>query len=256
MFVLALDVGNTNVSVGLFRLEDLQKAFKVPTLTGGKAFWSKVERELGVPLSEVGIVAISSVVKGKGRELKEVLEKYCTQHNFQPPRIEILGQGTKWPMISAYKGNLGTDRLLAAIAGARLYGKPAIIIDIGSAVTVDLVDEEGIFRGGIILAGAGMRARALAEFTSALPLISIPEEPPPLWGVDTVECMSSGLYHGMRQEIQGLVAAIQGELGRATEVVVTGQGTRLFKREPPAGWQLDEWLVIKGIRFTLAEVGL
>lgn len=254
--VLALDVGNTNTSVGLFHHEGLQKAFKVPTGTEGKELWTEVEREISESggLSRPQVVAISSVVKGKGEELKRSLEDLLASQGLRPPRIVILDQHVKWPLVSAYRGNLGTDRILAAIAGAKLYGKPTIIVDIGSAVTVDLVDSEGVFRGGIILAGAGMRARALAEFTSALPLISIPEKPPPLIGTDTVECMSSGLYHGMRQEIKGLVEAFQQELRESPVVVVTGQGNRLFRAQTPPGWQLDDWLVVKGIWLVVGEL--
>jgi len=251
--LLAIDVGNTNTSIGLFDSRGLKEAFKLPTAMEAKTFWPKLEKQLSKPLNKISRIAISSVVKGRGEELKVSLKDYLLRCGCQPSfRVTILGPGTEWPMKSIYRGNLGTDRILAAIAGAKIYGIPVIVVDIGSAVTIDFIDDKARFKGGIILAGAKMRIRALAEFTSALPQISIPDSPPPLIGANTVECMSSGIYHGMREEIEGLVSSIQAGAGR-TAVVVTGQGNRLFKKDTPSGWQLDDWLVIKGIHFVVAH---
>ena len=251
MSLLAIDVGNTNISIGLFLGEELEETFNIPVSFDPKRFWPEVERKLGQDrFKEITTVAISSVVKGIDLNLADSLaEFYFMNHLGEVPKVSLITKDTKWPLASAYKSGLGTDRMLAAVAAAMLHGRPVIVVDIGSAVTVDLVDSEGVFRGGIILAGAGMRLRALAQFTSALPEIPIPEEPPPLIGADTIECMSSGVHHGMRQEIQGLVSAIQAEIGEEAPVVLTGQGSRLFREQRPAGWWIEEGLVLKGIYF-------
>ncbi|MGQ9601890.1 MAG: type III pantothenate kinase [Candidatus Bipolaricaulia bacterium] len=265
MKLLAIDVGNTNISTGLFSSKgELEEAFKLPNSSPPGEFWAEAAGRLGPRFKEIGRVGLSSVVKGLAQRLAEGLLEYCSSSgrlSNKPPRTLVITGETEWPrrlqLASAYKAGLGTDRMLAAIAAAKLYGRPVIVVDIGSAVTVDLVDKDGVFRGGLILAGAGMRLRALAQFTSALPEISIPDpaEPPPLIGIDTVSCMSAGVHHGMRQEIQGLVRAIQAEVGEAS-VILTGGGSRLFQKERPPKWRLDPWLVLKGIYFMMiAEEG-
>lgn len=251
MSLLAIDVGNTNISIGLFEGSKLEEAFKIPVSSAPKRFWPEVESKLGENrFREIVMVGVSSVVKGMELNLADSLAGFCSlDHLGEMPRLSLITKDTKWPLDSAYEPGLGTDRMLAATAAAALYGRPVTVVDIGSAVTVDLVDGEGIFRGGIILAGAGMRLRALAQFTSALPEISIPTKPPPLIGTDAIGCMNSGIHHGMRQEIQGLVSAIQAEIGEETPVVLTGQGSQLFREHRPVDWWIDEWLVLKGIYF-------
>lgn len=251
MSFLTIDVGNTHISTGLFVGKRLVRAFKVPVVSDIQRFWPHAECQIGRERFE-GItgVGISSVVAGKDIELVNSRFKLRDPH---PSReewdITRITRDTEWPLASAYESGLGTDRMLASVAAVRLHGKPVITVDIGSAVTVDLVDDDGVFRGGVILAGAGMRLRALAQFTSALPEVSIPDGPPPLIGRSTVACISSGIHHGMRQEILGLVAEIQRGIPGRAHVVLTGQGSRLFLEDRPRGWHIDEWLVLKGIRY-------
>ncbi len=84
----------------------------------------------------------------------------------------------------------------------------------------------------------------------------MPQSPPPLIGTSTVACMSSGIYHGMRAEIQGLVSQIHEEMNMTTPVVLTGHGSRLFQVSLPQGWQIEEWLVLKGIYFSCRGSGV
>lgn len=255
MSLLAIDVGNTNISTGLFFDGEMEGAFKIPVSSEPKQFWPEVECKLGkARFKEITTVAISSVVREMDLNLADSLaEFYSMNYSGEVPKVSLITKDTRWPLVSAYKPGLGTDRMLAAIAAAKLHGQPVVTIDIGSAVTVDFVDSEGVFRGGIILAGAGMRLRALAQFTSALPEIPIPDKPPLLIGTDTIGCMTSGVHHGMRQEIQGLVLAIQAEIGKEPSVVLTGQGSQLFRKDRPVGWWIEEWLVLKGIYFVASE---
>jgi type III pantothenate kinase len=256
--LLAIDAGNTNISAGLFlNFGEPEEAWKVPNSLAPREFWTEAARRLGPRFNELEAVGLSSVVKGLAERLAAGLREFYASCGLgEPPRVKVITKETEWPLPSAYKPGLGTDRMLAAIAASRLYGRPVIVVDIGSAVTVDLVDGEGVFRGGLILAGAGMRLRALAQFTSALPEVPIPDPqaPPPLIGTDTIGCMSAGVHYGMRLEIQGLVSAIQAEVGK-TSVVLTGGGSRLFQEGRPKGWRLDPWLVLKGIYLLTAEEG-
>lgn len=234
-------MGNTIISTGLFSgsAGELEEALKLPNSTEPGEFWSEVAARLGPRFKEITVVGLSSVVKGLAERLAAGLSELFAARGTgsgEPPRVTVITKETVWPLRSAYKPGLGTDRMLAAIGATKLYGRPVIVIDIGSAVTVDLVDKGGVFRGGLILAGAAMRLRALAQFTSALPEIPIPdpEAPPPLIGTDTVGCLSAGAHHGMRLEIQGMVGAIQAEVGKAA-VVLTGGGEPTLPQGMPSG---------------------
>jgi len=252
MSFLAIDIGNTNITTGHFPRGDLGETSKMPTGSDPGGFWSRVEYWLGKdrfrPIQAVGI---SSVVRNLDTGIADALATRCRASKEKLPRVSIITKDFAFPLKSAYQpGLLGTDRMLAAVAGANLFGKPVITVDIGSAVTIDLVDGDGVFRGGLILAGGGFRVRALATFTSLLPEIPVPQSPPPLVGTNTVECLSSGVYHGMRAEIQGLVSQMQRHVSTVTPVVLTGQGSRLFHENLPEGWHIEEWLVLKGIYYT------
>ena len=119
---------------------------------------------------------------------------------------------------------VGVDRLLDALAANRLRtpGRPAVVVDVGSAITVDLVDADGAFLGGAILPGIAMSARALHEFTDLLPQIDMAElaEPPPALGTATVAAMRSGLFWGAVGAVRQLVEQLTGN--RDAEVFLTG----------------------------------
>ncbi len=249
MSFLAIDIGNTNITTGLFLEGRLEEPLKMASSLDPREYWPRVEQWLGRErFNSVESAAISSVVRDLDTAISNALPTSPLDSKGRLPRVTIITKDFPFPLGSAYEpGLLGRDRMLAAVAGANLFGTPVITVDIGSAVTVDLVDGGGVFRGGLILAGGGFRVRALAEFTSLLPEIPVPLSPPPLVGTNTTECLSSGIYHGMRAEIQGLVSQIQKEAKASTAVVLTGQGSRLFQQSRPPGWQIEEWLVLKGI---------
>lgn len=258
MAFLAIDIGNTNIKTGHFLRGNLGKTLELPSVLDPGEYWPRVEQWLGKDqLASIQSVGIASVVRNLDTRILEALAAIRAASGGELPQISIITRDFPFPLKSAYQpGLLGTDRMLAGVAGASLFGKPVITVDIGSAVTIDLVDGDGVFRGGLILAGGGFRVRALAAFTSLLPEVPVPESPPPLIGTSTVACLSSGVYHGMRAEIQGLVSQIQGETGQVTSVVLTGQGSRLFHENRPEGWHIEERLVLKGIYFSCQGSGI
>lgn len=252
MDFLAIDIGNTNITTGHFLTGDLKETLKMPSSLDPREYWPRIKQWLGREEFEaIQAVGISSVVRNLDTQIADGFATIRSVTPGETSPVAIITKDFPFPLKSAYQpGLLGTDRMLAAVAGASLFGKPVVIVDIGSAVTIDLVDGDGVFRGGQILAGGGLRAKALAAFTSLLPEIEVPQSPPPLIGTSTVECLSSGIYHGMRAEIQGLVSQIQGEINAKTAAVLTGQGSRLFQGNLPQGWQIEEWLVLKGIYYS------
>ncbi len=121
---------------------------------------------------------------------------------------------------------VGIDRLLDALAAnaLRIPGRSAVVVDVGSAVTVDLLDEEGAFRGGAIFPGLGMAAKALHQFTDLLPLIEPEEfvEPPPPYGTDTAAAMRAGLYWSIVGAVRELAEQVGAESQRPAQVFITG----------------------------------
>jgi type III pantothenate kinase len=257
MSFLAIDIGNTNIKIGEFKGNDLTDTLRMPAEGHVAEFWPQLEQSLGEErFGSIQAVGVSSVVKDLDVAILEALVASCSALERKRPQTWRITRESQFPIRSAYRpGLLGTDRMLGAVGSAYLFGKPVVTVDIGSAVTIDLVDGRGVFRGGFILAGGGFRARALAAFTSLLPEISVPQSPPPLIGTDTVGCLSAGIYHGMRSEIQGLVSRIHREIDAVTPVAVTGQGSQLFETGLPEGWRIDKWLVLKGIYYTCQESG-
>jgi type III pantothenate kinase len=246
---LAIDIGNTNIKTGLFVGGMVEETLEVPSSLEPGQYRSRVAEWLGKDrFSAIGLVGIASVVRDLDSGIMDALERAFHSAQTKGPSVTVIGKDFPFPLKSAYQpGLLGADRMLAAVGAAGLFGKPVITVDIGSAVTIDFVDESGVFRGGLILAGGGFRAKALARFTSLLPEIPVPQSPPHLIGTSTVDCLSAGIYHGMRAEICGLVSQIQREVDTSTPVVLTGKGSRLFCDDLPKGWHLENWLVLEGI---------
>jgi len=238
---LTIDVGNTHLSLGVFDDGRLARPMKLDTHTDETRLWHQISEALGektvAGLSRVGI---SSVVSGKGEALRRSAP-------LAAEAVLVFDRDTAWPMQSLYSKTLGADRMIAAIAARRLFGSPVIVADIGTAGTIDVVDQEGSFAGGIILAGAGLRSRALHEFTSVLPQVEPSMSPPRLLGRDTESAIVSGLFHGLREEVIGLTIALRLELGVEAPVVVTGTGAILFKESPDEKWHIEPWLTLHGI---------
>ena len=142
-------------------------------------------------------------------------------------RVTLLASGDLPLRVALERPDMvGVDRLLDAVAAncLRGAGRPAVVIDVGSAITVDLVSADGVFRGGAIAPGIGMSAQALHTFTDLLPLVDMSElvEPPPALGTSTVAAMQSGLYWGAVGMIRQLTQELTAGMARPPHVFLTG----------------------------------
>lgn len=140
---------------------------------------------------------------------------------------------------------LGSDRIINAYAAHKLYGGPSVVVDIGTAITWDLVDAKGRFLGGAIAPGPGTMGRALLKNTAALPLVRLERKPRPL-GHDTRECIESGLYWGTLGMIRELISACSRGMKGKIKLVFTGGLGRMFAKEFK-GAIADELLTLKGV---------
>lgn len=232
--ILALDVGNSQIFGGVFQNRELTIRFRKPSRPPTSSdelglFLRGVLRENGCDPASIQQIAFCSVVPDVIYSLRSCCRKYFGLDPF------ILQAGVKTGLKIRYRNPLevGPDRIANAIAAAHLYpDRNLIIIDFGTATTIDVVRAGLDYLGGIILPGLRIQMEALEKNTARLPNVEIlaSEE---LVGRSTVECIQSGLYFGNRAAVAGLTRQIQDQVfrGQPALVIATGGFSRLFDRE-------------------------
>lgn len=222
--LIAVDVGNSRIKLGLFRGDEvvgLPEPESTLHLDGRLAALERLAPWLVAFSSGRLRWHIGSVNRPAASRLIDWLRDYRSGDE-----IMLLTSGDLPLKVRLPRPDMvGVDRLLDAVAANRLRtpGKKAVVVDVGSAITVDLVDADGAFLGGAILPGIAMSARALHEFTDLLPQIDMAElaEPPPALGTATAAAMRSGLFWGAVGAVRQLVEELAGESGDA-EIFLTG----------------------------------
>ncbi len=246
--LLAFDVGNTTVAVGLFRDAKLLKSWKIKTDP------DKTSDEYGAVLLDLFEVAgqearrveaaiISSVVP----PLTPVIEDVC--RDFFRVTALVVGPGLRTGMPILYENPLevGADRIVAAVAAFEKHGGPCIIVDFGTATTFDAISARGEYLGGAIAPGIQISAEALYLKTARLPRIEI-RKPRRAIGRTTVGSMQSGLYFGYVGLVTNTIAEIRKELGAEAKVVATGGFGGQIAPEVPAITAYEPDLVLDGLR--------
>ena len=187
----SIDIGNSQVKIGLFEEDKLLKAENVETSS-----ILKYLRE-----NKVSNLIISSVTEDKTL-ITELVKDY--------QNLVVLKSDTPVPLNIDYEtpNTLGIDRVAAAVGAINHFQGPLVIVDAGSCITCDLIDEKNIFRGGTISPGLQMRLQAMHTFTSKLPLLKL-ATPKQLIGRSTDDAMLSGVVNGSRQEITGIIGEYQ-----------------------------------------------
>lgn len=220
--VLAVDIGNTNVVVGCFENNEISFVERLSTNKNSTSLeylvLIKTVLEIHRLNSDVldGSI-ISSVVPSVTARVKEAVEKLTGKAPF------IVGPGVKSGLKIKLDNplQLGSDRVADAVAATNLYPCPLIIVDMGTATTVSVVDAEKNFIGGMIMPGLMVSMEALATKTSQLPHIGL-EAPKKAIGRNTADCIRSGLVYGNASAIDGLITNIELELGQKCTVISTG----------------------------------
>lgn len=245
--VLAVDIGNSNVVVGCFDGDKILFTERLATNRNSTALEYAVLFKTVLELNgltnrsfEGGIV--SSVVPTVTNMVKQAIEKLIGQ----PPLVVGPGLKTGLKIRLDNPGQLGSDRVADAVAAVNEYPCPLIIIDMGTATTISVVDEKQNFIGGIIMPGLRISTDALASQTSQLPQISL-DPPKKTIGRNTVECMRSGIILGTASTIDGAIRRIEGEVGRKCTVVSTGGLAHLVTPYCKREIILDDQLLLKGM---------
>jgi type III pantothenate kinase len=246
--LLAFDVGNTTIAIGLFRARELVKSWKIKTDSDktadeyGALLLNLLQVE-GLPAAKVTGAIISSVVP----PLTPVIEETCRA--YFGTTASVVGPGLKTGMPILYENPLevGADRITAAVAAFEKYGGPVIILDFGTATTFDAVSAKGEYLGGAIAPGIRISAEALYLKTAKLPRIEI-RKPKRAIGRTTVSSMQSGLYFGYIGLVTRTIAEIRKELGETARVVCTGGFGDQVSAEIPEIEAHEPDLVLEGLR--------
>ena len=246
--ILAIDIGNTNIVVGCI---DDEKTYFIERLSTVR---TKTELEYAVDLKTVldiyhikktdieGCI-ISSVVPQITDIARLAAEKILKKE------VMVLGPGVKTGLniMMDNTGQLGADMVADAVAGLASYPVPFIVIDMGTATTVSVVNDKKQYIGGMILPGVGVSLDALTSRASQLSGISI-DAPKHIIGKNTIECMKSGVLYSNAAALDGIVERIEEELGQRTTVIATGGLAKKIVSHCKREIILDEDLLLKGLR--------
>ncbi len=247
--LLAIDIGNTNITLGLYRENELLQAWRLAT------DHERMPDEYGLQLlgllehadckgEDLTAAALASVVPPLTGRFLEASSKYL---NLEPL---VVDAGVKTGLKIRYedpKFALGADRVVDAVAVLKLYGGPACVVDFGTATTFDAITSEGEYLGGAIAPGIGIAADALYQRAAKLPRVDI-GRPPAAIGRNTVHAMQSGLLYGYVGLVEGMVARFRTELGRDMKVIGTGGLAGLIAKETEVIEILAPWLTLDGLR--------
>jgi type III pantothenate kinase len=246
--LLCIDLGNTNITLGLYEDDDLHYHWRLNT------DHHKMPDEYGMLLlsllahaghrpQEVTGICLCSVVP----PLTGALEQMCDLYFQQKPLTVDVGVKTGVKIRYDNPREVGADRVVDAAAVYRLYGGPACIVDFGTATTFDGISREGDYLGGAIAPGIGIAAEALFSRAARLTRVDL-VRPPRAIGTNTVHSLQSGLLFGYVGLVEGMVARFRAELGDGTRVVGTGGLAELIARETGVIEVVDPWLTLKGLR--------
>ena len=247
--LLVIDVGNTNITLGIFRGDELQGSFRMTTKLSRTSdefgiFICNLFKTRGIEPSDIEDVIIASVVPKIMYSLTSGIIKYLGKNPI------IVGAGTKTgiKINIANPKEIGADRVVDAVAGYELYKGPVIVIDFGTATTYDLITEDGTFAAGITSPGLQICANALWNETARLPEIEI-RRPESILAKDTVSSMQAGLVYGCIGQTEYIVERIRKESGiRNLKVVATGGLGKLIAESTDSIDVYDPLLTLKGLR--------
>lgn len=245
--ILAIDMGNTNIVLGGI---DEHKTYFVERITTNQA---KTDLEYAVNLkdileihdihpSQIEGAILSSVVPPLNNTILKAVEKILGKK----PLLVGSGMKTGLNILMDNPKTVGSDMIVDAVAAIHEFPKPIIVIDMGTATTMSVVDKSGNYCGGVILPGLKVSLDSLSGKTAQLPYISL-ETPGKVIGKNTIDCMRSGIIYGNVAQIDGIIDRMEEELGEKASIVATGGLARLIT--PLCRHQIvyDDALLLKGL---------
>jgi type III pantothenate kinase len=246
--LLAVDIGNTNITLGLYRESERTAAWRLATVHNrmpdeyGLQILGLLEFS-GVSSMDLTGVALASVVPALTRTFRTASQRYLSQEPFVVDHTVKTSIQIKLDQPK----NIGADRIVDAAAVLELYGGPACVVDFGTATTFDIITKEGEYLGGAISPGVGIAADALFHRAAKLSKVDL-AFPPEVIGRNTVHAIQSGLMYGYVSLVEGMVARFRAELGEELKVVGTGGLVSLISAKTDVISIEAPWLTLDGLR--------
>ena len=241
MTLLAMDVGNTNVTAAVFRGARLLRRGRAPTFGSLRGLLSRMRV---APGSVEGVV-LSSVVPRATVSLMRELRALVR------PEPLVVGGNVRAPIKNLYRvpSQVGQDRLMNGVGACFLYRSPAIVVDFGTAVTLDLISRRCEYLGGLIVPGVGIALEALISRAALLPRIDL-APPAEFLGKDTRQSMRAGLFYGYGALCDGIVKQLKRRYAPRAKVIATGGHCRLIAPYCRSVQIVDPDLTLQGLRIT------
>ncbi len=246
--LLAVDIGNTNITLGLYRGEQREAAWRLATVH------ERMPDEYGLQIlgllefsrispTDLGGIALASVVPALTRTFRTACKRYLNHEPF----VVDAGIKTGIELSVDQPDTVGADRIVDAVAVLQLYGGPACIVDFGTATTFDALTASGEYLGGAIAPGIGIAADALFQRAAKLSRVDL-AFPPDVIGRSTTHAVQSGLLFGYVSLVEGMVLRFREHLGPDMKVVGTGGLVSLISRQTDAIEIEAPWLTLDGLR--------
>ncbi|AEI46064.1 type III pantothenate kinase [Paenibacillus mucilaginosus] len=246
--ILVVDVGNTNIVLGIYEGKQLRHDWRISTNRSATAdeygiILYNLFQHAGISLQQIEGVIISSVVP----PLMFVLEQLCLKYVKKTPLV--VGPGIKTGLNIRYENprEVGADRIVNAVAAIELYGTPCIVVDFGTATTFDYIDEQGQYVGGAVAPGIGISTEALYQRAAKLPRIEL-VKPKSVVGRNTVASMQAGIIYGFAGQVDGIVDRIKQEFSVEPSVIATGGLAELISGESRTIQTVNPLLTLQGLQ--------
>jgi type III pantothenate kinase len=246
--LVLLDVGNTNIVLGVYRGEELVESFRLSTVAERTAdeygaVLLPLFQRAGLEPRDAAAVVISSVVP----PLNPTCDRLARRFFGREPMLVEPGVKTGMPIRYDNPAEVGADRIVNAVAAREMYGAPVVVVDFGTATTFDVVNAAGEYAGGIICPGIGISAEALFAHASRLYRVDI-RRPTRLVGRNTAGAMQSGLYFGYVSLVDGILERLAAELPGLTTVVATGGLAELIAEGSTRIDRVEPMLTLYGLK--------
>ncbi len=231
MNLLTVDIGNSNITLALY-VESSEVKIETVAGTEHKAVAEKLQNMWEhIPFSRAaktevrdGVILVSSVKNEWTDMIRQIAKENLGE------KIKVLGDDIPIPIETQVKGNIGTDRLLAALAAYEVVQDMVIVADFGTAVTIDIVNEKGVFVGGCIMPGFQLSAVALGGGTAQLPIVKI-EKPKKPFGQNTKDAINAGIYYSAISSLQEIIRRYAEHFDRWPQTVVTGAAAKMIMED-------------------------
>ncbi len=249
MNLIAIDIGNTNISVGLFlkgqekSVKSIPGKAKTELKTYLKSVWKKIPvAKNSKEKKRDGVIVVGSVKPAWTEQVRQIVKQTLDE------RILLIGKDIPFPMDLPVKqqSKIGSDRVLSASAAYAVVERAVVVADFGTAVTIDLIDDRGVFVGGVIFPGFEISAKALEQNTVQLPKVTVTKPKLP-FGQDTAEAINCGLYYSAVGALEEIIRRYAEKIGSWPQTVITGSGAKVIKDDCDFIDSYVPNLVIKGI---------